>query len=93
MIYLQYDDEFDGMLVRVIWVGKHKYDESYNFFDTDDYLILAEFENDGIQPEFKDLIGKFIPRNNMFINDNMAYKIIYDKIFIDNNDWPHMELR
>lgn len=93
MIYLQYDDEFDSMLVRVVWVGKHKYDESYNFFDTNDYLILAEFENDGLQPKFEVLINNYIPRHNRFLEDNIAYKIIYDKLFVEGNKWPYMELK
>ena len=93
MIYLQYDNEFKDMLVRIVFVRKYKYDKTSRFFDTDDYLILAEFKNDGIQPEFKDLIGNFIPNNNKFIEDSVAYKIIYDKLFVEGNKWPYMELK
>ncbi len=93
MIYLQYDNEFKDMLVRIVWVKKYHYNNLTNYFYTDDYIILAEFENDGLQPKFEKLIGNYIPINSKFIEDNVAYKIIYDKLFINGNDWPSIELK
>lgn len=90
MIYLQYDYEFKEKIVRVIWVGKHVHDKIDRYFESNDYIVLAELAmNSGRQPGVEEIMDGNMPSGDRVLIDNEAFQDIFDKLF--NNGWPQIE--
>jgi hypothetical protein len=92
MIYLQFDYEFETMLTRVIWVGKHVHDKIDRYFESSDYEVLVEFEiNSSRQPSVHEIMDGNMPWADKLWTDSMAFKFLFDKLFVNGNDWPQIE--
>jgi hypothetical protein len=93
MVYLQFDHEFDEMLIRVIWVGKHSYNRISRELNTEDYKVLAELYDGsaGGNPEVWEIMDGISGPNDEFWPDWQAWDWIFTKIFADGNDWPEIK--
>lgn len=92
MIYLQFDEEFDFELFRIVKLIKYHYIKKTREIQSDKYIICKQYNNNGKMKnkEYSLSIilgdGGIMPKNDKIISEKNLIKLIFNNKLMIRND-------